>query len=91
MFGIDNPKSHGGSSLLCSLNSTYWLLDKRRGLNSQKVTIATVRKITNEPELASLGNGGDSFSEGKEHDYLIKLKQINNVQNRKIITLKQCS
>lgn len=39
---------------------TYWLLDTTTGPNSQKVTIAIIRKVTNNPEVVSFGNEGDS-------------------------------
>lgn len=64
---------------------------KNKGHNSLKVTTATVRKVTNKPEVTSFGNGGDSSSEGKEYDYLIQSKQINNVQNKRIKAPKECS
>lgn len=35
------------------------------------------------------GNEGDS-SGGKEHDYSVQLKQVNNVQNERIRALKEC-
>lgn len=41
---------------------TYWFLGKTTGLNSQKVTMAAIRKVTNKPEIVCFGNGGDSSS-----------------------------
>lgn len=70
---------------------TNWFQDKTGGPNTQKVTIATIRKITNKPEIVSFGNGGDCSSEGKEYDNLIQLKEINNVQDTRIKAPKECS